>query len=372
MSLIPECKGLLTAEQVLADYAELVQKEILPKFKLADDTFVVAVGGSLGGMYAAWARYKYPNVFSAALSASGPVRMMDDSIDPTAYFAKVTQDFANADATCPDLVRKGYNDIRLAASTGTTGADELMRAFNLCAPVATSADVEHLELFLRNALNYLAMLDYPYATNFLGPLPGHPVNVACGMLKNNSMPLLNRLGGAAGLFYQNTTGTCLDMYALFRPCADRSGCGGSIAWDVQSCTEMGMLATTNNVTDMFPPTEWTLQDLTSYCQETYGLVPRRDWTVRYFGGGNLKAASRIIFSNGDLDPWSTAGITTQLADDLPAVVIEQAAHHLDLRGTHAGDPESVTKARAEELAYLTKWLAEDEASRAKPVAIVEK
>lgn len=72
----------------------------------------------------------------------------------------------------------------------------------------------------------------------------------------------------------------------------------------------------------------------------------------------IKEASHIIFSNGLLDPWHTSGITQSLSDTLVAIMIPEAAHHLDLRGPDPADPVYVQQARVQEAALIGKWLAE--------------
>ncbi len=68
-------------------------------------------------------------------------------------------------------------------------------------------------------------------------------------------------------------------------------------------TEIIYYPTSNNITDMFPPRVWDVDNLTEYCEATYGVTPRPNWILEEFGAGNIsRSASRIIFSNGLLDP----------------------------------------------------------------------
>jgi lysosomal Pro-X carboxypeptidase len=39
-----------------------------------------------------------------------------------------------------------------------------------------------------------------------------------------------------------------------------------------------------------------------------------------------------------------------------AVLIEDAAHHLDLRAGNPADPEAVKQARLTEIKYIQKWI----------------
>lgn len=46
-----------------------------------------------------------------------------------------------------------------------------------------------------------------------------------------------------------------------------------------------------------------------------------------------------------------------LAPTLPAVLVAEGAHHLDLRAANPLDPQSVLTARATEVATLKAWIA---------------
>jgi len=353
--------GYLSVEQVLADYAVMLTA-IKIKYSMPESTPVVAFGGSYGGMLSAWFRIKYPNICAASLAASAPIPMATGGVSfqgKPAYFTKVTEDFALYDERCPGIVRNIISNVRRLASSGQSGLDSLTKDFRLCQPLKQDR-VEHLILWIENSFGNLAMMNYPYPTNFLAPLPGYPVKLSCHTILASPTPA--GLGAAAGLFYNGTNGTltCFDMETEFVECADQTGCGtgpAGQAWDYQACTEIIYFPNTNNVTDMFPPRVWTMQDLVAHCQTTWGITPNPLWLETYTGGSNLAGASKIIFSNGMLDPWSGGGFLQSESDTLVAIHIADGAHHLDLRASNPKDPQSVINARKMEIELIRKWLS---------------
>ncbi|XP_034027215.1 dipeptidyl peptidase 2 [Thalassophryne amazonica] len=347
--------GLLTVEQALADYAVMLTE--LRQQLAATACPVIVFGGSYGGMLSVYMRLKYPNLVAGALAAGAPVLSAAGIGDARQFFRDITADFENYAPECRDAVRAAFQQLQELAEQ--QDYSRIQSEFALCECPSSAEDVHQLHGLLRNAFTVIAMLDYPYSTQFIGKLPANPVKVVCNTMLSGS-DLLANLRNSAGILY-NGTGqlSCFDLYRLYVACADPTGCGlgnDGLAWDYQACTEINLCYESNNVTDMFPPMAFTERDRELYCAKRWAVIPRPDWLKTQYWGDALSTTSNIIFSNGDLDPWANGGVRRSLSSSLIAVNIAGAAHHLDLRGANAADPKSVIIARKTEADLIAQWV----------------
>ncbi|KAB0359158.1 hypothetical protein FD755_011889 [Muntiacus reevesi] len=291
--------NFLTTEQALADFAKLIKylKRTIPG---ARNQPVIALGGSYGGMLAAWFRMKYPHLVVGALASSAPIWQFNNLVPCDTFMKIVTTDFGRSGPNCSESIRRSWDAISRLAKKGP-GLRWLSEALHLCTPLTKWQDVQHLKDWISETWVNLAMVDYPYESNFLQPLP---------------------------------------------------------AWPVKACTEMVMPTCSDGVDDMFEPHSWNMKEYSDDCFKQWGVRPRPSWIPTMYGGKNISSHTNIIFSNGELDPWSGGGVTKDITDTLLAIVIPNGAHHLDLRASNALDPVSVQLTRALEVKYMKQWISD--------------
>ncbi|GFY71245.1 lysosomal Pro-X carboxypeptidase [Trichonephila inaurata madagascariensis] len=318
-------RGYLTTEQALADFASLIYhlKNELPGGQKAP---VIAFGGSYGGMLSAWIRIKYPHLVNGALSSSAPILLFSNAASCKNFPAIITDDFKNAGISCANNIRKSWSIIRKIGKS-ENGSMFLTKTFKTCQSIHP-VNVSSLIGWLESTWAYLAMTDYPYPTNFLNPLPANPIDVTCKFLIDESVDdetLVINIAKAA---------------------------------NYQECTEMVSPECSTGTTDMFEPKSWDFNEFSLECWKKFNVKPNENVSYIMYGGKDITASSNIIFTNGRLDPWYGGGILQSLSDTLIAIVIEDAAHHLDLRSSNAADPDSVKNARYTIKKWIYKWISE--------------
>ncbi|KAH8413515.1 hypothetical protein KR009_011911 [Drosophila setifemur] len=346
---MPEHLAYFTVEQTLEDYAMLITL-------LRNDTQrpVVAFGGSYGGMLAAWFRMKYPHLVTGALAASAPILQFPGITDCDIFYRIVTSVFENAyNSNCTDNIRKSW---KLFETLGGNDAGKklISDAFNLCTPLKSDEDLKKFLDYVEEVYSNLAMVNYPYKSSFLAPLPAYPVRQVCFYLKDQhtkDADLLHAMASALAVYTNYTqSNKCLDISVNSN--ADDSG------WNIQTCNQMVMPFCSKGDETMFRPATWNFKDFAEKCYKDYRLTPKPYDIILRYGAKHLEAATNIIFSNGLLDPWSGGGVLQAPNEMVHVIILPEGAHHLDLRHSDPADPPSVRDAREKEAAIIARWIQE--------------
>ncbi|CAG9467723.1 unnamed protein product [Pedinophyceae sp. YPF-701] len=355
--------SLLTVEQAMADYAAL---SMHLKDKLdAQGSPIIVFGGSYGGMLATYMRVRYPWVFEGAVAASAPILYFSGEADGGSFYDIVSRDFA----ACADSIQRSWQAMEDVASSDK-GSQRMLEALGIC----TGGKDDDGALGWRDVREWvagvyvtLAMVNYPYPASFLGPMPAWPVSRACEAFSGTAdgEDLLREVRDAVSVAL-NYTGSC--DCECFDVEAPQPGLDVDV-WEYQTCTEFVEPLEMDGENDMFWREPFVFDDWSDHCYDEFGVRPQSDrYAKMAYGGKDLRAATNILFSNGDLDPWSGGGVGVGARrrggpgapDDYKQLVfveIAQGAHHLDLRAPNKHDPESVRTARDKEIAAIKSWVA---------------
>lgn len=370
--------GYLSSEQALADFAKLIIFLKNQKLKGAMNSPVIAFGGSYGGMLAAWLRIKYPHVVEGSIAASAPVFWFPNtSVPEDIYDRIVTRSFVSSGCV-EKHVYESWNALENLSKT-EDGRKFLNDLFHLDpkSVIGKADDISFLKSFIKEAFESMAMVNYPYPTNFLAPLPEWPVKAACRFFNSSEARLDEELASDLYAFvnlYYNYTGTKPTLCANPKNCEDSafSALGDPLGWPWQACTEMVMQQCSSGPPNDFfwKDCPFTIEGAIRGCQEQFGKIGytsslhRPSWAILNYGD-RYPTASNIIFSNGYLDPWSGGGwsLTPKTVGSLVSIIIEDGAHHYDLRGSHPKDTDAVKAARTLEKMYIKKWIKQARISR---------
>eukprot|EP00440_Ansanella_granifera_P067452 gb/GFBE01073163.1/.p1 GENE.gb/GFBE01073163.1/~~gb/GFBE01073163.1/.p1 ORF type:complete len:226 (+),score=49.64 gb/GFBE01073163.1/:1-678(+) len=216
----------------------------------------------------------------------------------------------------------------------------------------------------------MAMGSYPYASSYIlngrGFMPAYPLRKACGLIasaQEDQEKQFEALKDAVSIFYNATgaAGPCFNTQAS----GNKETTEDAQKWDYLYCSGDFQVFGRDGVHDMYWLAPWNVTTAQETCMQNHGLWPDPNWAAERFGGWQIaKSATRILFSNGELDPWKGGGVTETLAPELPAVLIPEVGHHIDLMWSNPDDPLAVTEARKTEQAWIRKWVAASGAERA--------
>ncbi|XP_062172691.1 uncharacterized protein LOC133878193 [Alnus glutinosa] len=338
-------RGYFNSAQAIADYAAVLLH--VKKNLSAEYSPIIAIGGSYGGMLAAWFRLKYPHIVLGSLASSAPILYFDGISPEVGYYSIVTKDFKETSQSCFETIQKSWTEIDRIASR-PDGLSTLSKRFNTCGQLNISSDLkDYLESIITEAAQYNAP-------------PKYPVSVICSAIDGTTVgtDTLGQIYAAVVAYKGNRS--CHNMNEYNYPTETNEG------WKWQKCSEMVMPIGHDSNDSMFPPGPFNLNEFINECESLYGVQPRPHWVTTYYGGRDLKLilqrfASNIIFSNGLKDPYSSGGVLEDISDSIVAVSTINGSHCLDILEEKASDPQWLVKQRQAEVEIIEKWIAKYQA-----------
>ncbi|ETP06063.1 hypothetical protein F441_17449 [Phytophthora nicotianae CJ01A1] len=358
----------LSTEQALADYAVLITY-LKTEWKL--DIPVIGFGGSYGGMLGSWFRMKYPHIIDGVIAGSAPIlSFLGDEVplDKGSFERIVTFDAseeAGSAPNCASNIRRTWPAMKKLGET-EKGRKQLKKALSLCdsVKVESQKDVDKVMDWAKSAFDYMAMGNYPYPSSYImngvSVLPAYPVRVACSFIADDfalddEVGLLSAFAKSLGVYYNSTKDQeCYELSA-----SSNESALDSDFWDYIFCSEIYQPQNVDGVNDMFWPVPWNFTADNENCKSEWGIDIRPLWATTQYGGRKaLKAASNIVFSNGNYDPWSGTGVLQNYSDSVVALSVEGGAHHLDLMFSNKLDTPSVLAVREAEKQHMHKWARE--------------
>jgi len=331
----------LTVDQALSDAVDFITS--YKTSRNAPTAPVYTIGTSYGGNLAAWARTKYPNVFAGALASSAPVQATYD-FSGYAVSVKETIDLMTGSTTCTTNILAGYNALESALNAGKTDYNvliSLQQQYNLCTEPQTgdfgTLLANQMEIW-ETAIQYNTPDKITRYCNIMNG-DGSPLEklgkVAIAENQADARSCSNIMYDALISFYQSTT-------------IDPNAYVGYRQYFYLQCTQLGYFLTSDAPTSQQCFGQGVSISLfQKQCYDTFLLTATPEAAIgrlnAAFGGTkpNTVGATNIIYTNGNMDPWSVISVTSPLGPSLTAYLISNQGHSADIYPAFGGSLQTV-------------------------------
>ena len=327
-------------------------------------------GGSYPGMMSSWSRLRYPDLIGQGVSSSSPVEVV---LDMQEYNEKVgdvlAMEAVGGSTECRSLVESGHATISGMLETGE-GREALRAMFDVC-------DVEGMvdpllpgrnrEMFAGDGVVYVpAQENDPSCEGELCD-----VGKLCAALLEGGGAGEGPVDSLARVAKVQNGGECVDVswegrLGLLGSLAGVAG--GTRSWLYQTCNEFGFYQTCEVGSSCpFSKGYHPLDQDLEMCATLFNVtdVELRVAKTETYGGWNPEG-TRVLYVNGDVDPWSTLSVTVGnpevVADQatLPHFWCEGASHHFWTHKVLSTDAGEVNEARERIYEQVETWLADPE------------
>lgn len=351
----------LSSRQALADL-QVFHDHIVSTYALAGNKWVT-FGGSYPGMLAAWARLKYPSIIHAAVSSSAPVRA---EVNFQGYndvvAASLADPLVGGSPTCAGAVANAFASLgaELGYAYGRRTVEGLL---HVCGASALD-DVRNQQMLLQALFNFFpAQTNDPACT-----APGCNIASVCEIMLDPSHGF-SSLGSLSYLVGVVQGAQCLDVsYASYVATLLNTTVAGGVEriWTYETCNEFAFYQTCDPGSQCpFTTHPWldTLQFSLDLCALAFNIsaaqVTESVAATNAYYGADQPNATRILFVNGDIDPWHALSVLEPLSPLLPALVVPGASHHAWTHPAQPTDSAAIVKVRQQITSYVLQWLAMD-------------
>jgi thymus-specific serine protease len=346
----------LNSEQALGDIASFHQM-ISKDFELSSANKWVTWGGSYPGMMAAMARLRYPNLIHASVSSSSPMEARVDMVGYNDVVAhSMSAEIVGGSQACLNTIVEGHKTIGEKLKT-TAGQRELETLFDVC-EAGTLSNPKNQEQFAGDGVVYLPVQSNdPECTTPYCNIAG-----ICDLFASEESGA-SPIDKLAFLSKVQHAGQCVSASYEAMITAMANPRNPERTWLYQTCSEWGFYQTCQEGSEC-PYTQGlhTLEVDYDICLQAFGIPAANvDAQIAYTNqmyGGNRVQGSRIMYPNGEIDPWHALGVLESPNAQEPVLMVQGASHHYWTHPSLPTDSDFVKDARVAIWNQVDAWLAE--------------
>jgi len=332
----------LSSVQAVEDLAT-AHAHITQEYGLTSSNKWISWGGSYPGMMASFFRIKHPELVHATVASSAPVIAqldMPEYNDITAAAYGLSS--VGGSPACTQAIAEGHAKIGSLLNS-TAGRKELAHTFGVAASMLETREGQQ-----------------GFAGNGVAMFPSQGNDPTCTQPGCNIEQICKVMADTA-------KGTPMERLAVLRNGQQAAGLlsesdGEPDYWGYQTCTEFGFYQTCEVGSKCFYTQGLVLlEDFTEDCKQygiTAGMIQKSIDATNADYGADHPNATRILYPNGDVDPWH--GLSKlKPSPGLPVLMVSGASHHAWTHPSEPTDQKSVVEARAAIRKQVSEWLAEE-------------
>ncbi|XP_058411002.1 thymus-specific serine protease [Diceros bicornis minor] len=352
----------LSSRHALADVAS-ARLALSRSFNVSSSSPWICFGGSYAGSLAAWARLKFPHLVFASVASSAPVRAVLDFSEYNDVVARSLMSPAiGGSPECRAAAAAAFAEVERRLRAGGAARAALRAELGACGALGRAEDraelLAALQALVGGAVQYDGQAGAPLGVRRL-----------CGLLlggrANGSRPAPYRgLRRAVQVVIRSLGQRCLsssraETVAQLQVTEPQVSGVGDRQWVYQTCTEFGFYVTCEDPGCPFSQLP-ALPSQLELCEQVFGLstssVAQAVARTNSYYGGQTPGATRVLFVNGDADPWHVLSVTQALGPSESALLIPGASHCLDMAPERPSDSPSLHLGRQNIFQQLQTWL----------------